>query len=846
MTSASANLTHSGDRARGGAVDRPSSSRPLRTALAASILIAAGIAAYANGFTGHFAGLDARESIRDNPHIRTLWPLSEAMSLSLLTSTKAADEGSKGGTVVRRPILSLSFALNYQLTGSSPNGFHAVNIAIHLLNGLLLFGIVRRSLSRPQFAERFGAAADGLALATALLWTLHPLQTESVTYIVQRAESLMGLFFLLAVYAAVRAFDSPAPTRWYALAVAACALGMATKEVAAVAPVIVLLYDATFVSSGAPAAVRARPRFYAALFSTWAVVVGLMLMTLEDVGSDFTEGRNLSYALAQPAVILHYLRVAAWPHPLHVYINTTLYDGLSPLRVAGPLFAIVALLGATAWGVVQRRWYGFVGAWFFLILAPSSSVVAVSDIIQEHRIYLSLAALVFLAVLGAYLALQRVGGGRFARAGIALAAAAALVFAVLTHRRNRDYHSEFAMIHPADLYEAYLILGNHYTLGDGDPLVAGSEADEALRSNAPGSPDFTFAHYLLGLLADARGDNRSAATHFAQASESDPAFVRAAAKLGEMLLALDDPAGARQVLERAAQHTPASTDLQLALGRALLAMEDVEGARRSFESVVALAPDFAAGHNNLGFVLERLGDLPRAQAEYQAALTLDPGMVVARRNLARVLALNGDLAGARRDYEAVLAIEPTEAPAQVGLAEVCEQQEDVACAEAHLREAARLEPEDAQIASSLGALVEKLGRTDEAQREYERALALEPEHVGARNALGTLLARKGRFQEAQPHFEHVLRSDPNNADAHSNLGALYAAQGEKTKAADHLQAVLRLQPTRRAANFNLGLLFEEQGDFDRAEKHYERELEIDPTFEPARANLARVRARLGR
>src|SRR5207247_143004 len=99
--------------------------------------------------------------------------------------------------------------------------YHAVNLAIHLGAGLCLFGLVRRTLRAPRLAERLGDAADGLALMTATLWLLHPLQTESVTYVVQRAESLMGLFYLLTLLAFAR---SVAPheanrSRWRAISV---------------------------------------------------------------------------------------------------------------------------------------------------------------------------------------------------------------------------------------------------------------------------------------------------------------------------------------------------------------------------------------------------------------------------------------------------------------------------------------------------------------------------------------------------------------------------------------------------------------------------------------------------
>ena len=127
-------------------------------------------------------------------------------------------------------------------------GFHAVNLLIHLLAALVLFGVVRRTLLTSSLKEQFGGAASGLAMAVALIWAVHPLLTESVTYLTQRTESLMGLFFLLTLYCAIRGASSGHPWRWYAVAIAACALGMGAKEVMATAPIVVLLYDRCFLS----------------------------------------------------------------------------------------------------------------------------------------------------------------------------------------------------------------------------------------------------------------------------------------------------------------------------------------------------------------------------------------------------------------------------------------------------------------------------------------------------------------------------------------------------------------------------------------------------------------------
>ena len=156
------------------------------------VLIAAGWLAYSNSFTGSYFHGDVG-SILENPTIRRLWPIWQPLS------PPHADQIAVGLTVEGRPFLNLSLAINYALGGYRVWGYHALNLTVHLLAGLTLFGIVRSTLQQPALRERFGAAANELALATAVLWTVHPLQTESVTYIIQRAESIMGLFYLLTL-----------------------------------------------------------------------------------------------------------------------------------------------------------------------------------------------------------------------------------------------------------------------------------------------------------------------------------------------------------------------------------------------------------------------------------------------------------------------------------------------------------------------------------------------------------------------------------------------------------------------------------------------------------------------
>ena len=242
--------------------------------------------------------------ITGNPEIRHLWPIKDVLSPSVASLV--------GG----RPVVNLSFALNYAQGGLGVWGYHAVNLVIHILTGLALFGVVRRTLLRPALQGQFGRPATRLAVAVAVLWTVHPLQTEAVTYISERCESLMGLFYLLTLYCFIRGADSQRSVRWFTLSAMACLLGMASKEVMVTAPAMVFLYDRTFVSKSFRETWMRHGRLYLALASTW-LLLGYLMVGMHYRGVGY--GLWIpwwAYALTESRVVVQYLCLTLWPHPL--------------------------------------------------------------------------------------------------------------------------------------------------------------------------------------------------------------------------------------------------------------------------------------------------------------------------------------------------------------------------------------------------------------------------------------------------------------------------------------------------------------------------------------------------
>ena len=362
------------DSARG----RPSLRARAYDGLFPALLIVAGLAAYHNSFNGPFIFDDIR-AIPENPRIRKLWPLSEVVA------------SPPGLTLGGRPVVSVTLAINYALGGLDVRGYHAVNLGVHLLSTLVLYGIVRRTLGRPRLSDRYGDRAEAIAFATALVWTVHPLLSESVDYVVQRGELLMGLFYLSTLYCFIRSLDSPRPRAWQVAACITGALAIGSKEVAVSVPLAVLLYDWLFV----PGPLGKRLPVHAAL---WAMVLVGGIAVAQARAGAFPEGGLTSwqYLQTQAGVIAHYLRLSFWPSPLVVdYYGWPPAEGLVSVLLPGLL--IVTLIALTVWLLRQRSGLAFLGAIFFMVLAPTSSVIPLSnEIAAERRMYLPLAAIVTL------------------------------------------------------------------------------------------------------------------------------------------------------------------------------------------------------------------------------------------------------------------------------------------------------------------------------------------------------------------------------------------------------------------------------------------------------------------
>ena len=557
--------------------------------LASAAILTAGIAPWSNSFNGPFI-FDDLGAIRDNPTLRH-FPAWENFVPP------------RASPIARRPVVNLTLALNYGIGGSDVRGFHAGNLLIHLLAALVLFGVIRRTLTASSLREQFGGAASGLAVAVALIWAVHPLLTEPVTYLTQRTELLMGLFFLLTLYSAIRGAFSGHPWRWWVAAIAACALGMGAKEVMAATPIIVLLYDRSFLSGSFREALRRRWPLYLGLAATWAILGALLIAYPwgEGTGAGFglAEAGPWEYARTQPGVILHYLRLSFWPRPLCLDYSWPIATSARQIIPAGTVIA--ALLAATFWALCWAPGLGFLGAWFFLILAPTSSFVPiVTEVAAERRMYLPLAAIVTACVTAAYWLGKRLLRSMIASpetqklSGRAVAAAAVLSVAgalgCLTFDRNADYRDAISIWQdtvnkrPQNPRAWYNLADAYSVAGNADAALPC--LDKAIELK----PDYVEAY-----------NNRGVAN----------------GKAGRLKEALRD-------LDRAIALDPDDAAAYCNRGNTYSAAKRFAEAIRDFDRAIKLMPDYADAYNNRGAAYTKTGRLAEALRDLNQAIALKP------------------------------------------------------------------------------------------------------------------------------------------------------------------------------------------------------------------------------
>jgi tetratricopeptide (TPR) repeat protein len=608
-------------------------------------------AIYANTLGGPFV-FDDGPNIKHNPHIaRTTFSLDDL--------SKTAFESPSSN----RPVANISFGLNYYFGGYHVLGWHLVNIAIHMITGLLLYLLVKTTLllswktgrdesilgfqtAGPEPVQRWRSPDPSwVSFWAAALWLVHPVQTQSVTYIVQRMNSMAAMFCVLSLLLYARArvsqtlrinrsrHPSTHPYVLFAGSLLGALLAFGSKETAATLPVLILLYELYFFQDFSWAWVTRNYLYVGIVLVLFGITAAVYLGnhpwdTILDgyARRDFTPGQRV---LTEFRVVIFYLSLLIWPHPsrLNLEHDFALSHSLFvPATTGMSLGLIIGLLALAIYLAPRQRIFSFCLLWFLGNLVIESSVIGL-ELVFEHRLYLpsmflSLAAVMVFCRYVKFRWLQTV-----------LLGVVVMVCAFWTFERNTVWSDEVTLLRDCILKSPQKARP-HYNLGIA--LAEIGQADEAIehyRQALRINPGYASAHTNLGIELYRRGKVDEAFDHYAKALKINPDFENAHMQLGIALAGIGRIPEAIDHYAAILRINPASSEAHNNLGNIFLKQGRMEAATRHYSRAIKINPNYAAAYNNMGAAMIQLGRLNRAIVLFKEAVRIDPAFSDARNNL---------------------------------------------------------------------------------------------------------------------------------------------------------------------------------------------------------------------
>ena len=712
-----------------------------------ALIILAGLIAYSNTSAVPFT-FDDRVQIVENPLIKDLGyygDTAKAKGFFLYHALKMRYFG------------YLGFAVNYAIHGLRPEGYHYVNTAIHCINGILVYLLVVLTFRTPLLAgSPLRARASSIALFSSLLFTCHPIQTEAVTYIVQRFTSLATLFYLLAVnlYIRARLAATSSPARGfpflaksaglYTLMMASMIMAMKTKEIAFTLPVIVIIYEFMFFEGTKKerclyllpmvAVILSIPIMFLAVYG---LAAGPGLPSIMDaIGRATTGDPGISrsdYFFTQLNVIVTYLRLLFLPVGQNLDYTYPLSHSLFEAATGTCALLLLSILASCAYlfrtyreKASHIRLICFGVIWFFLTLSVESSVMPLKDAIFEHRLYLpSVGAFITITVAGA-MAASRLGAGRgwAISYGAVFLTIPVICLIGLTLARNGVWKDE------ATLWE------------------------DVIRK----SPQNARAYNNAGLAYLNRHEPGRAVALFTEAVNLDPKYSVAYNNRGVAHAHAGMPDRARDDFRLAVAINPQDAEAHTNFGYALLLRGEPLAALREYDLAIAANQHYPDAHNKRGVVLMQMGRTDEGWQEFNKAVELNPGYAEPYNNRAIAYGAKGDWANALIEYRKALIANP-------------------AYAEAY---------------NNRGVAFLQMGRPEEAWGDLDKAVALNPGYAEAYNNRALAYGEKGDWAKALIEYRKALIANPAYGAAYYNRARLNVTLDRKKDAYADFQEACRL------------------------------------------------------
>ena len=584
---------------------------------------------YAKTLTADFI-FDDWHNIRNNPYIR----LTQLSPQSLIRAAHQSPSPS-------RPFAYMSFALNYFVHGYNAKGFHLVNILIHIANGMLLYFLIGTTLRTPALYPRY-STYRWAPFFTAFIWLVHPLHTQSVSYIVQRMNSMAAMFYVLSMllYAQARMAEGKHKRRvLLSILPVAGILALGSKEISATLPFFIFIYEWYFFQDLRWEWFKKRLPVIAAICLLMIIISVLYLGVnpFERIMAGYAT-HHLTMAqrgLSQFRVVMFYISLLLWPHPSRLNLDHDFqpsYSLLDPIPTLLAIGAIMAILCLAILLAKKDRLISFCVLWFFGNLAIESSIIGL-EMVFEHRNYLPSMFFMLMVVVLSY---------RFIKpkwVTYTILLTTATVCALWTFERNDAWRSR---------------------------VLIWTDCTEK-------SPQKPRPFNNLGVALAARGHYKEATAQYHSALRLSPHYAEAHANLGQTLAKQGMLDEANKHFLTALQINPEDYEAHSNFGITLAIQGRHQEAIEHFSAALEINPNYVNAHNNLGVALKRQGHLQQAVEHFAAALEIDPSFAAAHNNLGMTLAQQGRLDEAIEHFSQALRINPEYESARHNLEESLEK-----------------------------------------------------------------------------------------------------------------------------------------------------------------------------
>jgi tetratricopeptide (TPR) repeat protein len=667
-------------------------------------------------------------------------------SLSFSTVKEVVTQGS----LKTRPVSNLSFALNYYLGEYRVQGYHALNIIIHISAAFFLYLFIKLTLNLKNNSQTI-QHYDLIPFFTALIWLVHPVGTQSVTYLVQRMNSMAAMLYILSLLLYAKARQSQTdhfsiqerstPVALYFLYIGSFMCGLlalGSKENAAVLPVTIFLYEWYFFRNLSLAWIR----------KVWGVIlivlVMLFTMALWVTGGQLIEktiqgfaGRDFTLIerlLTQLRVVLHYIDILLYPQPDRLVLD---YDFplstslLTPITTAMAAVVICVILAVSIRIAKRQRVISFFIIWYFLNLVIESSIIPL-EMVYEHRTYLpSVGIIVILVIMLFKMVRNAVVPSLFM-------VSVCVLYSIWTIERNSVWRDpvvfwESNMSKYSEDARIHANLGNAY-VQKGDLVKAELQYNIALEMK----PDNKEVLKNLGNIALRRGDIEMAKSYLNASLKQDNRFSPALMDLGVLLIREQQYNEAEKVFSKLLGNVLSReirAKVNVYLAQIYMKMNRYEDAKVAMSNCVSTESDSSVLQLLKAELYLREGKISEAISEYERAIISDDNLWETHYNLARLYSQNGDEDTAEKHYRLALKSMQVPLPVRYNYANTMLRQGKYAEAAgeyiALLKEFTYL----ASAYNNLGLAYVNIGDLQAAEKNFATAAALEPDNLMMKNNL---------------------------------------------------------------------------------------------------------------